>query len=100
MDSWLLGDVDWARITTANFISSFKDAYSFFVQDDWKASSELTINLGMRYELTSPIGEKFGCIVHLDVLGQDHSEPTFVISRGSFRASWRCRWTRPASRPH
>ncbi len=82
MASWLLGDVHWARITTANFISSFKDAYSFFVQDDWKVSSRLTINLGVRYELTTPIGEKFGRQAHLDVFGTDHSVPTLVIPQG------------------
>ena len=82
MASWLLGDVHWARITTANFISSFKDAYSFFVQDDWKVSSRLTINLGVRYEVTTPIGEKFGRQAHLDVFGTDHSVPTLVIPKG------------------
>lgn len=82
MASWLLGDVHWARITTANFISSFKDAYSFFLQDDWRVSSKLTINLGLRYELTTPTGEKFGRQAHLDVFGSDHSVPTLVIPKG------------------
>ena len=82
MASWLLGEVGWARITTANFISSFKDAYSFFVQDDWKVSSKLTVNIGLRYELTTPIGEKFGRQAHLDVFGADHSVPTLVIPEG------------------
>ena len=82
MASWLLGEVGWARITTANFISSFKDAYSFFVQDDWKVSSKLTINLGVRYEITTPIGEKFGRQAHLDVFGADHNVPTLVIPEG------------------
>ncbi len=82
MASWLLGDVHWARITTANFISSFKDAYSFFIQDDWKVTSRLTINLGVRYELTTPIGEKFGRQAHLDVFGTDHTTPTLVIPQG------------------
>jgi hypothetical protein len=30
------------------------------VQDNWKATPKLTLNLGVRYELFSPIGEQFG----------------------------------------
>ena len=29
-------------------------------QDDWKVTPKLTVNLGVRYELFSPISEKFG----------------------------------------
>ena len=82
MASWLLGVPGWSRITTANFISSFKDAYSFYAQDDWKVSSKLTVNIGLRYEVTSPIGEKFGRQAHLDVFGHDHAQPTLVIPMG------------------
>ncbi len=82
MASWLLGVPGFSRITTSNFISSFKDAYSFYGQDDWKVSSKLTINIGIRYEVTSPIGEKFGRQAHLDVFGHDHAQPTLVIPQG------------------
>jgi len=83
MATWLLGiPGGTTRITTANFISSFKDAYSFYAQDDWKVSSKLTINIGLRYEVTSPIGEDFGRQAHLDVFGNDHATPTLVIPKG------------------
>ncbi|MGJ5815657.1 carboxypeptidase regulatory-like domain-containing protein [Paludibaculum fermentans] len=59
MASFLLGNVNNGRISTNNFISSEKLAWAFFAQDDWKISPKLTINIGLRYELFSPIGEKF-----------------------------------------
>ena len=32
---------------------------SLFVQDDWKVSKRLTLNFGLRYELETPIHERF-----------------------------------------
>jgi len=57
---WLLGYPGNSRITSSNFISSDKKAYAWYFQDDWKLTPKLTVNLGLRYELFSPIGEKFG----------------------------------------
>ena len=98
MASWLLGVPGFSRITTSNFISSFKDAYSFYAQDDWKVSSKLTVNIGIRYEVTSPIGEKFGRQAHLDVFGHDHAQPTLVIPWAKTRTR-RCRPTSPPTSP-
>lgn len=33
--------------------------YGFFVQDNWKATSKLTLNLGMRYDVTKPRTERY-----------------------------------------
>jgi Carboxypeptidase regulatory-like domain len=60
MASFLMGYPSNAQISTTNFISSEKQAYAFYIQDDWKISQKLTLNLGIRYELFSPIGERFG----------------------------------------
>jgi hypothetical protein len=60
MASFLLGNIDWGQISTNNFISSDKQAWAFYAQDDWKVTPKLTVNLGLRYELFSPIGEWFG----------------------------------------
>jgi hypothetical protein len=60
MASMLLGYVDNGRVSTNNFISPEKTAWAFYGQDDWKITPKLTLNLGLRYELFSPISEKFG----------------------------------------
>lgn len=57
--SFLLGSINNAQVSTTNFISSTKRAIAFYGQDNWKATSKLTLNLGVRYELFSPIGEQF-----------------------------------------
>jgi outer membrane receptor protein involved in Fe transport len=88
--TWLVGTPGFARITTQNFISSYRDSYSFYGQDDWKVSSKLTINIGLRYEVTSPIGEKFGRQAHLDIWGIEHSSPLWSSPRAKTRTRpWR-----------
>jgi len=34
--------------------------YAMFVQDDWKVTRKLTVNMGLRYEIPKPAAEKYG----------------------------------------
>ncbi len=52
---------------SVNSYSFAGNAYNFFVQDDWRVRGNLTLNLGLRYEYTSPLSESHDRMVNLDV---------------------------------
>ncbi|MGH9666448.1 MAG: hypothetical protein ACRD9L_18640, partial [Bryobacteraceae bacterium] len=47
-------------VTTQNF------AHAWYFQDNWRASNRLTINLGLRYELTLPRTERYNRMSWID----------------------------------
>jgi hypothetical protein len=56
--TFLLGIPEGSLSRTASYASSEKYVGAY-VQDDWRVSSRLTINIGLRYEFESPITERY-----------------------------------------
>ncbi|MBL8216463.1 MAG: TonB-dependent receptor [Bryobacterales bacterium] len=56
--SMLLGVPDGSMVVAAS--SALQNKYfGLYLQDDWKVTRRLTINLGLRYELETPVTERF-----------------------------------------
>jgi Carboxypeptidase regulatory-like domain len=55
---FLLGMSSQANLTTALIGQMRFRNYMFYAQDDWKIRPRLTLNLGLRYEFTTPWWEK------------------------------------------
>ena len=45
------------------------NSWDWYLQDDWRARSNLTISYGLRWEYFSPYSEKYGHLVNLNVTG-------------------------------
>jgi outer membrane receptor protein involved in Fe transport len=52
--SFLLGEVNAASIQVSDKIPSRASYGALYVQDDWRVSARLTVNLGLRYEVEFP----------------------------------------------
>ncbi len=60
-----------------NAFSSFKSWYgSVFIQDDWRPISNLTLNIGLRYEKETPATERY----NRSLAGFDFSSPNAVTT--------------------
>ena len=58
LPSFFSGTMNQARITAGDLARSLQDeGVAFFAQDDWRVRPRLTINAGIRYELTTVLSE-------------------------------------------
>ncbi|MEJ7606882.1 MAG: TonB-dependent receptor, partial [Bryobacteraceae bacterium] len=52
--SFLLGDAFFGRTETIRAITQYFRYHGLYAQDDWRISRKLTLNLGLRYDVTMP----------------------------------------------
>ncbi len=79
--SLLLGVPVAGTITITNPLFLYYKYYSLFVQDDYRITNRLTLNLGVRWEYQTPYAEKFGQIGYFDF---NAIEPT-TGQKGTFK---------------
>jgi hypothetical protein len=86
---FLLGMVSQVNLTTQLTGQMRFRNYMFYALDDWKLTPRLTVNLGLRYELSSPWWEKHNNMNRLEL----SPGPNFntITTAGYCGDSWSCR---------
>lgn len=75
--SFLLGATDGGGINNIHNVDYHRPIYAFFAQDDWKVSSRLTLNLGLRYELFTTVKSR-----HNEQATFDLQTATLILPQG------------------
>jgi Carboxypeptidase regulatory-like domain/TonB dependent receptor len=67
IQNFFTGDMSRASISAGNFLRHYSNqSYGLFVQDDWRISRKLTVNLGLRYELNTVVSDANDLIGNFD----------------------------------
>ena len=64
---FLLGDASETQAQIGNTQAYLRqNGYAAFVQDDWRISSRITVNAGVRYEYNAPLSDDHGNLLNLN----------------------------------
>ena len=63
---FLLGYARQAELSNVHIVNQRRYSYAFFVQDDWRPTSKLTLNLGLRYDFMTPAYERDNRMANFD----------------------------------
>ena len=82
---FLLGMTSGRQFSTVQFGNLRERDYMFYAQDDWRIARQLTLNLGLRYELASP---RFDTLDRMSALDPSVFPEVRVIRAGEAGRSW------------
>ncbi len=84
MADFLLG-IPWRTdVSNSIYMNLRAPFYHFYIQDEWRASSRLTLNFGIRYELNLPWVETRNGISNFDI-DTDPDNPRFIVAQEGSR---------------
>jgi hypothetical protein len=88
------GDPSTSHLTVAPSVANKSKETAFYFQDDWKLTSKLTVNLGLRYEWSTPYSERHDKIQFSDFTGDsgitvpiDYGIPGLANPTGTLRGT-------------
>jgi hypothetical protein len=73
------GDPSSSSLTVAHSVANKSKETAFYFQDDWKVTSKLTLNLGLRYEWSTPYDERHNQIQFSDFTGDSGIAVPIVV---------------------
>lgn len=86
-----------ARITLGNDLRRLRESqWGFYIQDDYRVNSRLSLNLGLRYEYFTPVTERDGLLFNIvdDPFGpfRPRGEPIWSPDKNNFSPRFGLAW--------
>ncbi|MBV8436724.1 MAG: TonB-dependent receptor [Silvibacterium sp.] len=81
----LLGATEYTQLTNVDFVDQRLWMASGFVEDDWKVTPKLTVNLGLRYDFATPVMEGKNRIANFNPNGNGGNGSLVFATGGSIQ---------------